>query len=354
MLPPVNAPIRLMRGGEELPSRVAENLFWLGRHAERAAAVARLLRTTLTRIAGENSVEDVPDLPRLLAALAAVGQIEPDYAIEELVQSLPTLEAVLPSSVFDRNQPRGLRASVINMVEKAKAARDRISRDGYRIITRIGDDLVDPVANRDIGATIERVNRLITDLLALSGLAHESMTRTHGWRFLHLGRRIERGYQTAELLAATLTHPIADERPLLESVLRVTDSIMTYRSRYLLQLQPTAAIDLLVTDNTNPRSLVFQLQSVNELIDELPADTIDHVLGQDQRTAEHLLHCVRMSNPSTLSLADPDGQRHELSELLTKLIDGLPRLSDEITARYLIHTGTTQQLTGRSDASRPH
>ena len=356
LLPALNEPLRLMRGGKELPSRVAENLFWLGRHAERSEAVARLLRATMIRIAGENAVEDLPDLPRLLAALAAAGQIEPDYAIAEFGRSLPTLEVVLPDSVFDRTQPRGLQASVINMVDNAKAARDRISRDGYRIITRIGDDLVDPgpIAKKDIGATIERMNRLITDLLALSGLGHESMTRTYGWRFLHLGRRIERAYQTAELLAATLAHSISEEWSLLESVLRVTDSMMTYRSRYLLQLQPIAVLDLLITDNTNPRSVVFQLQSMNELINQLLTDSSDPGLSQDQRTAEHLLHRVRMSDPATLSLVDSDGQRRELSQLLQELIDELPKLSNQIAARYLIHTGVTQELTGRADSARPH
>ena len=346
LLPPSNAPLQLMRGVQELPSRVAENLFWLGRHAERTEAVARLLRTTLNRLAGENAVEELVDLPRLLAALAAVGQIAPDYAIKELVQALPTLEAVLPDSVFDREQPRGLQASVINMVEKAKSARDRISADGYRIITRIGDDLVGSLTNTDIGATIERLNRLITDLLALSGLANESMTHTHGWRFLHLGRRIERAYQTAELLAATLAHPIADEGPLLESVLRVTDSIMTYRSRYLSRLQTTAVIDLLITDNTNPRSLVFQLQTINQLIAELPNDSIDQASGEDQRSAEDLLHCIRMAQPTELAFTGTTGPRQELCALLNKLINGLPRLSNEITARYLIHTGSTQLLNG--------
>ncbi|MGB5404413.1 MAG: circularly permuted type 2 ATP-grasp protein, partial [Robiginitalea sp.] len=228
LMPPLGATIRLTRGGAELPSRVAENLLWLGRYAERTEAIARLLRTTMVRIAGENDIADLPDLPRLLAALAAMGHIEPDYAIKEFGSSMPTLEAVLPDSVFDRDQPRGLQAGVIQMIDKALAVRDRISLDAYRIITRIGENMADPgpVAIKDIAAMLELVNRLITDLLAFSGLANESMTRTHGWRFLQLGRRIERAYQSAELLAATLVHPISDERPLLDSVLQATDSLM--------------------------------------------------------------------------------------------------------------------------------
>jgi uncharacterized alpha-E superfamily protein len=354
LLPPLGSEIRLNRGGTELPSRVAENLFWLGRYAERTEVIARLLRTCLVRISGESEVEDLPDLPRLLAALAAMGQIEPDYAIKELGESMPTLETVLPSLVFGGKGNQGLHSGVVNMVDKAAEVRDRISLDAYRIITRIGDHLVVPAeeTGRDLGAAIERINRLITDLIALSGLAHEGMTRTHGWRFLQLGRRIERAYQTSELLAATLINPIADERPLLESVLRATDSLMTYRSRYLLQLRAVAAIDLLINDDTNPRAIAFQIQSIKELLDRLPPTESAFSLGPDQRLAESILHRVRMSDPNDLARVK-SGCRRDLEKILEQLMQELPKLSNAITARYLIHTGTAQELTGRVDSLVP-
>ncbi len=350
LLPAPGTELRLNRGGSELTSRVAENLFWLGRYAERAEAIARLLRTSLVRITGENAVEDLPDLPRLMAALAAMGQIEPDYAIKGLGESMPTLETVLPKSMFDLDQPQGLQAGVRNMVDKAAEVRDRISLDAYRIFTRIGDNLVESADGTipDLGATIERLNRLITDLIALSGLANEGMTRTHGWRFLQLGRRIERAYQTTELLAATLVNPIADERPLLESILRATDSLMTYRSRYLLQLRPVAAIDLLINDDTNPRAIAFQIESIKDLLDRLPTAESYLSLGPDQRIAETLLYRIRMSDPNDLAHEEA-GSRKLLEQILDQLIDELPRLSNAITARYLIHTGTAQELTGRVD-----
>ncbi|MGI9472759.1 MAG: circularly permuted type 2 ATP-grasp protein [Rubripirellula sp.] len=354
LLPSPHAELHLTRGGDELPSRVAENLFWLGRYAERTESIARLLRTSMVRIAGENSVAEMPDLPRLIAALAAMGHIEPDYAIKEFGDAMPTLEAVLPDSVFDREQPRGLQAGVVQMVDKATEVRDRISLDAYRIISRIGDDLTDPPtqARKDVGTMIDRVNRLITDLIALSGLASEGMTRSHGWRFLQLGRRIERAFQTSELLAATWVYPISDERPLLESVLRVTDSLMTYRSRYLLQLRPVAAIDLLVTDETNPRSILYQLRSINKIIGQLPGDSSNLSLGADQRIAEELLHELRMSDPNSLAHVTGD-RRNDLDELLKGLLHRLPALSDAISARYLIHTSATQELTGRVGPDNP-
>lgn len=353
LLPPANSPITLTRSGAELPSRVAEHLFWLGRYAERTEACARLLRTTLTRLSGENWFDDSPELPRLVAALAAIGQIEPDYAIEEFGLKSPSLDQMLPNSIFDQTQRRGLQSSMIGMINNAAAVRDRISLDAHRIVAKIGEDLSDPhaTARRDIGTSIERVNGLLTDLLAFAGLISESVTRTHGWRFLHLGRRIERTYQTAELLAATLCDPIADERPLLEAILRVTDSLMTYRSRYLLELQPAAVIDLLINDDINPRSIGYQVEQIAQLIDELPTDHADCGLGDDQLKAESLRHRVRMSDPSELATLSATKGRQSLRELLESLIKDLPELSDAITARYLIHTAGSQTLTGHSQES---
>ena len=110
-----------------------------------------------------------------------------------------------------------------------------------------------------------------------------------------------------------------------------------------------AAIDLLITDDTNPRSIAFQMQSINELIGQLPTEPSDFALGQDQRLAEDLLHRVRLSQPSVLARGDASGQRPELQKLLHQLMEQLPSLSNAITARYLIHTGATQELTGRAE-----
>ncbi|TWU35943.1 circularly permuted type 2 ATP-grasp protein [Novipirellula artificiosorum] len=348
LLPSPSATIALKRSGDELPSRVAEHLFWLGRYAERAEAITRLLRATIVRISGESEIRDLPELPRLLAALAAVGQIEPDYAVAGLDGNLPSIEDMLPDSVNDLKQPRGLQSTIRSIVTNARSVRDRLSIDAYRIIQRIGTDTSESSIHPDenMGRVIERLNRLITDLLAFSGVANESMTRTHGWRFLQLGRRIERADQTAELLDATLVQPVHSETTLCEGVLEALDSLMTYRSRYLNLVRPAPTIDLLVTDETNPRSLRFQLQEIVDLITQLPTDSKIIGLGSDEKLASELLHQLRVADPTPLSEIDRTEKRSNLQLLLRRLIEGLPSLSDAIAARYLIHTGTTQALTG--------
>jgi uncharacterized circularly permuted ATP-grasp superfamily protein/uncharacterized alpha-E superfamily protein len=360
LLPSMDQPLKFVRGGAELPSRVAENLFWLGRYSERAEAIARLLRTTMMRLSGEQSGSAIVEMPRLLAALAAIGQIEPDYAVEGFSGTLPGLDEALPKSLYAIDQQRGLSPSVTAMADKATAVRDRISLDAYRIVRRVQDELIrtnEPV-QFDSRIAINRLSRLITDLLAFAGLAQESITRTLGWRFLQIGRRIERAWQTAELLRAMLVRGTAtrkgelptsiDERPILEAVLEACDSLMTYRSRYLLRLEPAATIDLLITDETNPRSILFQLERIAEVMGPLPTEVDEVALSADRRLALDLLHTVRMAQPMLLAKQNPSGVRESLDKLLETLTERLPELSNEIAARYLIHTTTAQALTGQT------
>ncbi len=377
LLSPDMEMIRLRRSGSELPSRVAEHLFWLGRYAERCESVARLLRTTLTRLAGEDDFDELFEMPRLVKALAAMGQLEPDYAIEGLGLAMPQLDTMLPNSVFDGDASRGLQSAAIGTLRNASAVRDRISLDAYRILRSLHSEIVQPVPPRGasvIGA-IERLNQCITLLLAFSGLAAESLTRTHGWRFVLLGRRIERARQTAELLAATITMPMKNESSLCEAILDATDSLMTYRSRYLAIVQPAPTIDLLVTDESNPRSLRFQLQDIEQVLLELPTSSSQVGLGADERIAADLMRRLLVADVNKLSRCElavanvekpldsvvgkpetpgspqPELQRHALAELLEQICVGMPKLANSIEARYLIHTSVSQSLTG--EPSKP-
>lgn len=345
LLVPADAMIKLKRGGDELPSRVAENLFWLGRYAERGESITRLLRATLLRVSGDSELEDLTELPRLVAALAALGQIAPDYAVAPLGGSLPSLEQALPRSVTDPFQPRGLHQTMKSVITNARMLRDRLSYDAYRILLHASHTLDFPRAERNPGRIIEQLNHLVADWLSFAGIATESTTRTHAWRFLLLGRRIERAFQTSELLSASLVPSTDDERPILEAVLETTDSLMTYRSRYLNLVRVAPTIDLLVTDETNPRSIRFQLEEIVNLLRTLPTDDKLVGLGADEKLADDLLHHLRMADPHVLKQSE-DQRRETLEVLLRKMIDGLPILSDAIAARYLIHTGVTQVITG--------
>lgn len=332
--------VALRRTSAELPSRVADNLFWLGRYLERADGTARLLRTLIVELL--EAVEPAGGaIPALLRVLAEQGQIEPGYVVADLALRLPRIEATLSDSILDRHEPRSLRSVIDESVRLASMLRERISPDAWRLIHQV-DTRCQLPADRRVGGLnelLDMLEPLVTLFSAFAGLVHESITRTQGWRFLDLGRRIERAGQTALVLRVTLGSPVADERPLLEALLNAMDSIMTYRTRYLAAVQPAAALDLLLSDESNPRSIGFQVARLVDHIEQLPRDPNQAARGPEQLAALALQNMVRLADVHVLAADLESGERTALRKLLLRATDQLQRLSDLVTSKYLIHAG---------------
>ncbi len=339
-------PIVLRRSGAELPSRVADNLFWLGRHVERAEGAARLLRTILVRLTSESQLANISELPVLLRCAADQGQIEPGFVVEGMSQQLPKIEKALPSVVFDERQVGSLRFTITAMQRVASIVRDRISLDSWRIISRVYDNFRPPRRGTqvDLSDLLVMLNQVVLDLTAFSGLVMESMTRAQGWRFLDIGRRTERSLNIISLLTNSMIESRHDDSAVLEAILEVGDSLMTYRSRYLSNLQQAAVLDLLMTDESNPRALAYQLAALHEHVENLPRDRSQPQRSAEQRIVMSLLHSVRMVDVETLCDLEHGGRRNHLERFLARLGQQLPKLADVIAHRYLIHTGPPQQL----------
>ena len=331
--------IELRRSGSELPSRVADNLYWLGRHVARADGAARLLRTLITRLTTESESSEVPERSLLLRCAAAVGQIETWL----LSREAPPIEGALPGMVLDESRPSSLRSQLATMHRTAWMVRDRLSFDAWRIISRLAGDFPE-VDGGPLGFSelLPRLNRAVLELAAFSGLVADSMTRSQGWRFLDIGRRLEHALHVSRLVSAAMPDLGRDEASVLESLLEAGDSLMTYRSRYLANLQAAAVLDLLITDETNPRSVAFQIETLVTHLRDLPRDDRQAGLSVEQRQALTLLHAVRTFDVQSLG-PDP-GRSGELSGLLQQVAYGLPELSDAVTHHYLHHSGVSRQI----------
>ncbi len=353
LLTPSSILMNPRRSGSELPSRVADDLFWLGRYTERAEQMARLLRIVFESLASESV--NGPERRPLLRVLAEQGQIDPDYVVAGLGLSLPEIADVLPAAVFDTSRPRALRSSILNAARVAAKVRDRISLDMWRTIDRADShtshwnhsDNTDP----DTLDIMNVLDAVLADLVCFAGLAAESMTRTLGWRFLDLGRRIERSWQTTILLRSFFVDIVQTEPMAIEAALRVSDSLMTYRNRYLSTLQLPVSLDLLITDETNPRSIGHQLERIQGHLDAMPRDEHRAGLNPEQRLALSLQHAVRLADVFELS-AVQDNRRDQLDRLLRRLVDTLPKLSDAVSSRFLIHAGLPRHY-GSSAESLP-
>src|SRR5207249_721393 len=256
-----NQNIELRRVGNNLPSRMADNFFWLGRYAERADGTARLLRSALLRISPEGSGSTMPVLAPILTALEAQRQIVSAQERPASRQNVEALEAELLAAVFDPARPNSLRYLADQLEGLAMVLRHRTSNDLWRTLSHLDDRLRQPASNGPLlaGDALGVINQALLGLAAFQGLARENMTRAQGWRFLDMGYRIERALCVSTFLDAALHSTEADNPSVLEAVLGVCDSSITYRSRYNLLPHIAAAYDLLLLDDTNPRSIMFQL-----------------------------------------------------------------------------------------------
>ena len=337
--------ITLRRSGAELPSRVADNIYWLGRQLERAESSARLLRSAASRMTGETRSTSSVEIPILLRCLADRGQIEPGYALSEMRDQLPPINRALPAAVFDATHAGSLRSILDELFRLGSIVRERMSQDTWRIIRRI-DDGFQPAypGNTNLSDVLAMADKLIIELAAFSGIVMESMTRTQAFRFLELGRRLERSFQIVSLVKNCFA-PLPDpHRPVFETVLEVADSLMTYRARYLANLQLAAVLDLLLTDETNPRSLAYQFLQIAEHVEQLPRELARPGYSAEQRISMALLHSVRMLDIQEVAETHSLGDYRRLAQLAEQWRAELPKLSEAISHRYLIHAGPAHQL----------
>jgi len=346
LLHPPGEPVALRRSGNDLPSRVADNLYWLGRHVERAEGAVRLLRSIVARLTGESEPGVMPELTALLRALADQGQTRPEFVLHTAGEAVSMAEHETLAFIFDERRAGSLRATLGAIHQVASIVRDRISLDSWRILSRVEEDFpaIYPLAGMQFGDVHALLNQMVLNLSAFSGLGMESMTRGPGWRFLDMGRRLERSLHTISLLRNTLSAATADENSVLEALLEIADSSMTYRNRYLTILQLPPVLDLLMTDESNPRSIAFQLVALARHVEHLPRDQAHPLLSSEQRIMTSVLAGLRLADIDTLCHIDHEGQRKALDRLLARLASQLRNLSEEITHTYLVHAGPSRQM----------
>lgn len=342
LLVPEDQPVPLRRTGAMFPSRVADDLFWLGQSLDRADFLCRLLRSVVERLTAE-SEEDLPELPVLVRALAYQGQIEPGFAVDDFSEQLPALEESLPRAVFDSSEPRGITQAVSEMLRLASEARDWLSPDTWRTIHQVATDFLYGNAQRrsDLADLLATLNQVLVDLASVSGLIQDGMIRGPAWRFLDMGRRIERGRDTIGIVRSTLMTGQVADKAVLRALLEVLDCRMTYRSRYLDNVQQNAVLDLAVTDETNPHSVAFQALSVAEHVDALPHDVLSPLRTEEKRAAMAAVHALRMITPDQLAESPPAS----VESVLATLDQQFRTLAETLTRTYLLHSGTPRQIT---------
>jgi uncharacterized circularly permuted ATP-grasp superfamily protein/uncharacterized alpha-E superfamily protein len=295
---------------DDLPSRLAENLFWLGRYGERCEGKARLLRATLGVRTQEGLWPQAADTCRHFGAMAKSGDAE--------------------RQLFDEANPLGLRADLQRLVWCAAQARSRLSAENWRAVGVLQREFQEAAANG--GDARDALDRMLLSLAALAGFALDDMTQDDGWRLMMLGRRLERLQFLAELLGLRLQSGAAPVQAELEWLLDIGDSTITYRTRYQSSPRLAATIDLLVFDQSNPRALAFQWQAIDHSLlrvaaslGGVPDDTLDAAVAQVQE-----MEPVALEGDSTRA----ERARQNLAVQLDALATAAGLLSDRLSLKH--------------------
>jgi uncharacterized circularly permuted ATP-grasp superfamily protein/uncharacterized alpha-E superfamily protein len=340
--------VELRRTGNNLPSRLADNFFWLGRYSERADATSRLLRSALLRFNPERTGGAKPLLAPLLQTLETQGQLPGISAKPELWANAEAFEAELLAAIFDPARHGSLRQTAEQLQRLAMLVRDRTSNDMWRVLSQIDDRLATPASSLVMltGDAVGVLNQTLLGLAAFHGLARENMTRAQAWRFLDMGLRLERAVYICTLLDATLRSPEAENPSLLEAVLEVVDSSITFRSRYNLLPTVPAVFDLVLLDDKNPRSVLFQIKQLVKHFDKLPKERGD-AASPGKTVLENCL--ARLEKTDARELASPSAKWSDsmLAATVRETLRALPQLSDAIAASYFAHSAISR--TGRGD-----
>ena len=319
----------LRRTGRDLLSRVADNLFWLGRNAERADFTLRVLKVVVERMI------DAPRAdrdPMLLHALLSLRLDDPPAET-----TLAEARTRIVRLALDPAEPACLGRTLDALFWGADATRAHLSRDAWRDVSALAADPVwraapDPARALALAAPIEDA---IRSLAAFAGASHENMTRNFAWRFLELGRRIERARTAAATFRALAGAQAEDESARLFALLHLCDSFFAYRARYLTTPEATPAIDLLILDESNPRSLAFQVARMEEVLADLPRAT--PYRNPEHRATLILLTELRVADAMPLGAVGPDGRRDALRDLLETAETTLGAVSDQIAKAWFAH-----------------
>ncbi|WP_244899006.1 circularly permuted type 2 ATP-grasp protein [Mycobacterium fragae] len=350
--PPVEPPTTRPSGTRGISSpRVLSDLFWLGRYGERAESTARLLTVTRERYHEYRHRQHTAGSECVPVLLTALGKLTgTDNAAPDPVAAAPrTLWAL----TVDRQRPGSLAQSVERLGRAARSVRDQMSNDTWMVLSSVERALAQlpeapaggPISVADDTALATAHALTLAGMLALSGMAAESVVRDVDWTMTDIGKRIERGLWLTGLLRATLgqARSRAAEQTIIESTLVACESSVIYLRRNLGVVSVAAVADLVLFDEENPRSLVYQLERLRANLKTLPGASGS---SRAERVVDEISTRLRRVDPGDLDEVTAAGERAELTELLDAMHDGLRDLSGVITATQLSLPGMMQPLWG--------
>ena len=335
-----------------IPSRTAENLFWVGRYTERVLGNARFQRTVMQFVEEANKafIDDDLNLKQcLLKSLTLHTHTYPGFTGTGSEKKMLEPWQELGDILFNVNRSGSLSNNIASFYRAVHAVRDHWSTDTWRVLREMEEAWQNASAVNHKGhyKMLNAVDSLITSMMAFVSLNRESISREQGWNLLDAGRKIEQSLLIISMLRSTLVNKREEqvEYILQEAVLKSNESLVNYRFKYRAHLQMPLVLDLLLLDPNNPRSLVYQVERLKAYLSGLPKINAGHSLAEHERYALEAFTMIKLADKDGLSIIDRHSHRYKkLDEFLTKMNGLLLNISNAVSTTYFKHAPTQQQL----------
>jgi uncharacterized alpha-E superfamily protein len=277
---------------------------------------------------------DPDDLTGPLRAIALrvcrlMGVLGQDTADDDSL----VVERALIEGLVDVQMRHSLAFNIAQTLRVAGAVRDRLSSDNWRLLNRLWQTLPATPDSVDLDEALDLLDQSIISLVAVGGLEMAHMTRNDGWRFLSIGRHLERLSFVSTTLDEVAADAAASEPALLEWLLDLSDSLITYRSRHMHAPEWRGVLDLLLFDARNPRSALFQLAKLDKHVQLLPGADSGELTATRAEIEQLLVAC----RPSDVTQRELFRRSAPVDDLLVACQQAGLRTSEALTLRYFSH-----------------
>jgi uncharacterized circularly permuted ATP-grasp superfamily protein/uncharacterized alpha-E superfamily protein len=330
-----------------LPSHTAENLFWVGRYAERILGNARFQRTVMQSVTDSNQSlvdDDVETEQILLRALTNFTFTYPGFIEEDAKDIWTELKDIL----FDKNRNGSMSNNCLLFSRAVYAVSSQWSIDTWRVLRMMEEEWMTAAnANLTHFKMMTSLDSLITSMVAFIGLNRESISREQGWIMLDMGRKIEQSLLLIRMLRATLVSYTNDDVAynLQEAVLKSNEALVNYRYKYRVAIQLPLVLELLLLDPNNPRSLIYQLDRIKNHFLQLPKAGNSDQLFEHERLILEAHTLVKLANKEQLSVLNKEHFEYEhLNDFFDKIYNLLSVIPEAISKTYFKHAQAQKQL----------
>ncbi|GJM28782.1 MAG: hypothetical protein DHS20C17_14170 [Cyclobacteriaceae bacterium] len=332
-----------------LPSRTGEHLFWLGRYMERSAYTIRLMRLTLLAYNEADSDIHVTEnnvLSTLLKSLTHLTGTLPGFTKKQVLRKP---ESELLSLSTDLNRMGSLASSIQSFLSNGYAVRDRLGLDTWRILDSVSEELNQMKQSVTLTEVYHALDNMVIKMMAFYGLNIDNMTRESSWHLLNMGRFIESSANTCTALKALITKKfgLATDKELWETTLRCNESLVTYRYHYRSNLELSGVLNLLLSNESNPRSLIYQIRKIDDHFKDMAAQEFGqtHELPPIRKKLLEAYTKARLSDIEELCILNEKNQSYTNLELfLDQIVELIQETSTIVSEDFFNHTSSRYSM----------